>query len=541
LFTANVFAATVPSGFRDMLVAGGLSQPLACEFAPDGRLFILLKGGTVRIVKQGKLVATPALNLSVTSNSERGLLGLAFDPQFNTNHFIYLYYTTPSNDPKNRVSRFLVNGDLIDPASEKILVDGIRSDAGNHNAGCLQFGRDQKLYIAAGDGGANHELSQDVNSLNGKILRINKDGSIPSDNPFVGRAGARPEIWCYGLRNPWRFSFDSQKGTLFIGDVGQDTWEEVNIGQPGANFGWPEAEGNSSNPSFTNPMFEYNHNGQSAAITGGIVYHGETFPSDFNGAYFYGDYVRGFIRYLKLSTSNSVVSDNEFSPDAGSVVHITQGPDGGIYYVSIGAGQVRKIQFGSGTNRAPVAKIFASHRFGVLPLAVNFSAAGSSDPDGNPLTYHWQFGDGTTANGVQVTHSYTASNNFVAKVTATDSHGASSSAQVKIFAGDRAPVPQIIQPASAIFRVGQTVRFAGAATDPEDGVLDASRLTWTILTVSNGQTRLFLGPLNGIKNGSFHLPAIDPPGQSVRFRIRLKAVDSRGLSVFRFVDITEQR
>src|ERR1044072_4285873 len=132
LMAANVFAATVPSGFKDTLVAGGLNQPLASEFAPDGRLFILLKTGTVRIVKQGKLLATPALSLAVSSNSERGLLGLAFDPAFNTNHFIYLYYTTPSNDPKNRVSRFFVNGDSIDPASEKILVDGIRSDAGNH-------------------------------------------------------------------------------------------------------------------------------------------------------------------------------------------------------------------------------------------------------------------------------------------------------------------------------------------------------------------------------------------------------------------------
>lgn len=535
-------AGQVPPGFTDTLVAGGLNQPTACEFAPDGRLFILLKGGTVRIFKNGSLVSTPALNLQVTDNSERGLLGITFDPAFISNHFIYLYYTTPKSDPKNRVSRFVVNGDTIDRNSERVIVDGIRSDAGNHNAGWIQFGRDGKLYIATGDGGADHDLSQSLSSINGKILRVNSDGSIPSDNPFAGQQNRRGEIFCYGLRNPWRFTFDSVNGTLFIGDVGQNTFEEVNIGRRGGNYGWPNAEGNSNNSNFINPIFTYNHNGGSASITGGISYRGNSFPDEFKGAYFYGDFVLGFIRYIKLSSSNAVISDNEFSPDAGSVVHMTQGPDGAIYYALIGESQVRKIQFGSGNNSTPVVRISSNTRSGLLPLTVNFSADGSFDPDGDPLTFRWQFGDGTTANGRQVNHTYRTAQNFNARLVVSDSHGAQTTSRIiKIFAGDRPPVPQITSPiAGTKVRSGQTVRFSGRATDPDEGLLDASHFTWTVVLHHNDHTHPFLGPLRGVASGSFTIPANDHTDGRVSYRIRLKATDSRGLAVFRSIDIPRQ-
>jgi len=535
-------AGQVPPGFTDTLVAGGLNQPTACQFAPDGRLFIILKGGTVRIFKNGSLVPTPALNLQVTDNSERGLLGIAFDPGFTSNHFIYLYYTTPNSDPKNRVSRFVVNGDTIDRNSERVIVDGIRSDAGNHNAGWIQFGRDGKLYIATGDGGADHNLSQSLSSLNGKILRVNSDGSIPPDNPFAGQQDRRGEIFCYGLRNPWRFTFDSVNGTLFIADVGQNTFEEVNIGRNGGNYGWPNAEGNSNNSNFVNPIFTYNHNGGSASITGGISYRGSSFPDEFKGAYFYGDYVLGFIRYLKLSSSNAVISDNEFSPDAGSVVHMTQGPDGAIYYALIGESQIRKIQFGSGNNSTPVVKVTSSARSGLLPLTVNFSADGTFDPDGDPLTFRWQFGDGTSGNGRQVNHSYRTAQNFNASLVVSDSHGAQATSKIiKIFAGDRPPVPQITSPLQGTtVKPGQIVRFSGRAADPDEGLLDASHFTWTVVLHHNDHTHPFLGPLSGVASGTFTIPTNDHTDGKVFYRIRLKATDSRGLAVFKSIDIPRQ-
>jgi glucose/arabinose dehydrogenase len=542
LTESNIAFAQVPPGFTDTLVAGSLELPTACEFSPDGRLFILLKRGTVRIFKNGALLATPALNLPVTDNSERGLLGIAFDPSFSTNGFVYLYYTTASSDPKNRVSRFNVNGDIIDRNSETIIVDGIRSDAGNHNAGWIQFGRDGKLYIATGDGGANSQLSQSLASINGKILRVNSNGSIPNDNPFAGQNERRGEIWCYGLRNPWRFTFDSTTGTMLIGDVGQNQFEEVNVGVRGANYGWPNVEGTSNNGNFRNPIHVYEHNGGSASITGGIRYRGGSFPDEYQGAYFYGDYVLGFIRYLKLNSSNGVISDNEFAPNVGNVVHMTQGPDGALYYALIGQRQVRKIQFGSGNNSAPVVKATSTRRFGPLPLTVNFSAAGTFDPDGDPLTFQWQFGDGTSANGRQATHTYRAAQNFNARLIVTDSRGARVTSPIlRIFAGDRAPIPQITTPAAGTtVRPGQTIRFSGRASDPDEGNLPPANLTWTVILHHNDHTHPFLGPLVGVSSGQFTVPTNDHTDGNVFYRIRLKATDSRGLAIFKSLDIPRE-
>lgn len=542
LISFQSFAGEVPAGFRDTMVAGNLELPTACEFAPDGRLFILLKRGVVRIYKNGGLVSAPALTIPVTDNSERGLLGIAFDPDFNSNRFVYLYYTTASSDPKNRVSRFTVNGDTIDRASEQIILDGIRSDAGNHNAGWIEFGNDGRLYIATGDGGDNANFSQSLSSINGKILRINKDGSIPNDNPFFGQNDRRGEIWAYGLRNPWRFTIDSITGTMFIGDVGQNRFEEVNVGRRGGNYGWPSAEGRSNNNNFVNPIHTYEHNDGSASITGGIIYRGSTFPTQYRGAYFFADYVLGFIRYLKLSSSNNVVSVNEFSPDAGHVVHLTQGPDGAIYYALIGERQIRKIQFGSGNNSAPVVRVTSSRRHGPLPLTVNFSAARTFDPDGDPLQFVWNFGDGSTARGQQVNHTFRTARNFSVRLTVTDSRGGRTLSPVlRVFAGNRAPVPVITAPANgSTVRPGQTVRFTGRASDPDEGTLDPSRLTWSVVQHHNDHTHPFLAPLRGVTTGTFTVPANDHTDGTVFYRIRLKATDSRGLPIIKTVDVRRQ-
>jgi glucose/arabinose dehydrogenase len=532
------FAIQVPAGFRDSILVDHLIQPTACEFAPDGRLFILQKQGAVRISKDGRLLSQAALNLAVSDESERGLLGIAFDPAFETNHFIYLYYTTPGGNPKNRVSRFTINGDVIQPNGEVIILDGIRSDAGNHNAGWIQFGRDGKLYVATGDGGANSSNSQSLSSINGKILRINADGTIPADNPFQGQPERRGEIFCYGLRNPWRFTFDSQTGALYIADVGGGSFEELNIGRAGANYGWPGAEGPSGNPNFVNPVFSYPHNAGSAAITGGVVYQGNNFPAQFRGVYFFGDFVLGFIRYLKLTSSNTVEFVRDFSPAAGAVVHFANGPDGALYYVDFG-GRIHRIFFASGNNGVPVAKALPNRKSGILPLTVTFSGDGSFDPDGNPLRFEWHFGDGTSARGKVVSHTYSQPQNFVATLTVVDSRGARSNpATIRIFAGDRPPVPiiQTPHPGTSANR-GQLIRFSGTATDPDEGVLDPSHLTWTVVLHHNDHTHPFLGPLVGVRNGSFRIPVNDHTTGHVFFRIRLKATDSRGMPIFRFVDV----
>src|SRR6267142_3079801 len=254
VFLAGIFfsfdAAILPTGFTETMIANGLSSPTAMDFAPDGRLFVCLQGGQLRVIKNGALLATPFVSLTVDSAGERGLLGVAFDPNFASNNFIYVYYTATTPTIHNRVSRFTANGDVAVVGSELFIFDlNDLSGATNHNGGAIHFGPDGKLYIAVGEN-ANSANSQTVGNLLGKVLRINSDGTIPSDNPttFPGIAGSPSginlAIWTVGLRNPYTFSFQPGTGRMFINDVGQSAYEEINDGIAKANYGWPGMEGN---------------------------------------------------------------------------------------------------------------------------------------------------------------------------------------------------------------------------------------------------------------------------------------------------------
>ncbi|MEX0616987.1 MAG: PQQ-dependent sugar dehydrogenase [Candidatus Woykebacteria bacterium] len=417
-------ATTVPSGYAETPLVSGLSIPTAMEFAPDGRLFVSEKGGSLRVIKNGNLLSTPFLTVSVNTVSERGLLGIAFDPDFQNNRYIYVYYTR-SSPVKNRVSRFrasATNPDIVEAGSETVLVDNIASDAGNHNAGAVHFGTDGKLYITAGDGGSVATNSQDLSNLSGKILRINKDGTIPSDNPFVGQSGQRGEIWAYGLRNPFTFAVDPATGKIFLNDVGAGAWEEVNDIQKGKNYGWPNCEGpqgsgvgSCNNSAFTYPIYSYPHSG-SSAITGGTFYRGTQFPADFDGDYFFADYIQNFIR--KLEPSNNQVTS--FATGASNPVDLKIGPDGSLYYLDISDGTVYKIQKG-----APTAVANANLTSGNAPLTVSFSGLGSTDPNGLALTYSWDFGDGAVGTGLLANHTYNSNGIFQAILTVTNSNNVS--------------------------------------------------------------------------------------------------------------------
>ena len=247
-------------------VASGLDQPLYVTAAPGdtSRLFIVEKTGTIKILdlNTGQVLATPFLTVPVNTTSERGLLGLAFDPNYASNGLFYIYRTSPGAE--NEVLRYQVSGDPnVANGTGPLVLDVGPSTNGNHNAGWLGFGPDGYLYIDSGEVGVPANAQNLTNQL-GKILRIDVSSgagyAIPADNPFVGDGGGtREEIFAYGLRNPWRSSFDSATGTFFIGDVGGSLFEEVNIGQSGANYGWPIAEGVSANPAFVNPIHTYPH------------------------------------------------------------------------------------------------------------------------------------------------------------------------------------------------------------------------------------------------------------------------------------------
>jgi glucose/arabinose dehydrogenase len=323
------------------------------EFAPDGRLFVAEQRGTLRVVKAGGTLAT-FLNISgrVDSRGERGLLGVAFDPAFSKNHYVYLYFTqraTGTAPAHNRVIRVTANGNRAVAGSEKLILRlNNLSSATNHNGGAIHFGRDGKLYVAVGenDNGAN---AQSLRNLKGKMLRINKDGTIPQSNPFYNRAtGRNRAIWALGLRNPFSFAIQPHTGKMFINDVGEERWEEINRGVAGANYGWPRYEGPESDPNYRNPVFAYRQgstNTTGCAITGGAFYNPpmRQFPRSYVGDYFFADLCSGWIR--RLDSATGAVSG--FATGLSGPVDLKVSKDGSLYYLSRGggSGSVGKIRY----------------------------------------------------------------------------------------------------------------------------------------------------------------------------------------------------
>lgn len=302
------------------LVAEGFLAPVGLEHAPDdARLFVIEQRGEVFVIEGGRRGARPWLDLKdrVACCGERGLLGLAFAPDFARSRRVFVHYSDKKGD--TRVSELRAGDTGVDPRSERVLFTHPQPYA-NHNGGQLAFGPDGRLYLGLGDGGAAndpHGHGQDLGTALGKLLRF--DASVPGqlraapDNPFLDRTGARREIWSYGLRNPWRFSFDRETGDLYIADVGQNRWEEVHVAPArtgrgkGANFGWSVFEGShcfgkrgrcEATRGAVPPVLEYPHP-QGCSITGGHVYRGKRLPA-LRGAYFYGDYCTAFVRSFRL-------------------------------------------------------------------------------------------------------------------------------------------------------------------------------------------------------------------------------------------------
>lgn len=341
-------------------VASGLNDPLYLT-APAGdlRLFVVEQHGRIRVIKNGQLLPTPFIDISsrVASGSEQGLLSVAFHPSYASNGFFYINYKDP--DRVTRIERWSVssNPDVADAGSSKLILSYSQPFA-NHNGGLNLFGPDGMLYIGTGDGGSGGDPErngQNLGSLLGKILRIDVDHgdpyTIPADNPFVGRAGARAEIWAYGLRNPWRFSFDTRGGVLYVADVGQNLFEEVNVvpsNAGGINYGWNTMEGSScflapscSQTGLQLPVLVYDHSGGGCSVTGGYGYRGSITNGPI-GNYFYSDYCGGFLKSFRYE--NGVATDQR-TYNVGNIGFITSfGEDAlGELYMTSSNGRVYKI------------------------------------------------------------------------------------------------------------------------------------------------------------------------------------------------------
>ena len=569
-------AGTPPSGFEDRQIVdnssgSGANTPSGIAYEPgSGALFVLEKGdgtpyGTARVRRRNPTTGavTTALTLScVDSEGERGLLGIAFDPDYlsagGTSRYVYLYYTRESNDagstcavpglPRggyNTISRFRETGGVL--TNEQVLLRGPQLGANNHQGGTLRFAPDETLYISMGDNDTDTEsppAARNLNDLRGKILRIHRDGTIPQDNPFYGQSGKRGEIWAWGLRNPFRMAFDSQSGKLYIADVGETDFEEINEGVAGADYGWPCFEATTPfrtcSPAPTadrKPIYYYGHNSQTppvvgACVIGGPVYRATAFPASYRNRYYFGDYVGGWIRTAAIAANGTLTDVQMFMPDASTISDLAVSPAGCLTWVSNGGQGVRNVCALGPANGPPVANATAAPISGLAPLAVQFDGRSSSDPDGDPLTYDWDFGDGSAGGSAPAPlKSYAANGVYNAVLTVNDGRGQPNSidtaAPLKIVVGNAAPTGTILTPAlGARYNAGQTVSYSATASDPEDGALPASRFSWTIVFHHGEHTHPFLGPIGGVTSGSFTIPASGEDATNVFYRIELTVTDS---------------
>ena len=353
---------TVPVGLEP--VAAGLEFPLYLTAPPgDARLFIVEKGGAIRLVKDGALLPTPFLDLRglVSTGNEQGLLGLAFPPDYASTGRFVVHYTDAAGD--TRLSTFLVSADpdVADPATESVLL-AVDQPFSNHNGGQILFGPDGCLYLGLGDGGGSGDPENRAQSLGdplGSILRIDPAGgtpyAVPPDNPFVGVPDARPEIWSYGLRNPWRFTIDRGTGDLYIADVGQNQWEEIDYAPAaegagrGVNYGWRRMEGRHCFESgacdqsgLALPVLEYSHGAGACSVSGGHVYRGAAIPA-LQGHYFYADFCLGWVRSLRVE-AGVVVEEADWPTlrPGGSIPSFGEDAAGELY-VLVADGRVLKI------------------------------------------------------------------------------------------------------------------------------------------------------------------------------------------------------
>jgi glucose/arabinose dehydrogenase len=584
----------VPAGFSINSVAEGFDMPTVAQFAPDGRIFVAQKDGVIKIVKNGQTLAQPFyVTPKVNNYVDRGLLGMTLDPNFASNHYVYLFYTYDNQPGVNaapktgRLIRVTASGDTAIAGSEQVILgttvgtsakpscenyavttDCIPADGLSHGPDTVLFGPDGKLYVSIGDSASYDNVdmkafrAQNLDSLSGKILRINPDGTAPADNPFYtgNPSDNKSKVYAYGLRNPFRFSIRDD-GVIVVGDVGWSLWEEVNVVFPGANFGWPCYEGNEQQngtgggtgtykdlaacqqmyaappDALSLPKLTYPHP-PGSAIVGGTFYDGTNYPAEYQGRYFYGDYAKNQVYALQLDGNDDLVpgSNMTFANNAGGPVSFFKGPDGDLYYVGIITGAIYHLAYSTG-NQAPTAFAAANKTYGPAPLTVDFTSAGSFDPEGDPLTYAWNFGDGTTSNEVNPTHTYTANGTYTATLTVEDTAGNASTKTVLIYPGASAPTVTITSPTNmSAANAGDTINLAGSATDTKDGAMPGNKLHWNVVIQHCPLDSCHAHTVTSFDGatGSFAFPAHDGP---FYIQIALSTTNSIGLTTTKTINV----
>jgi MYXO-CTERM domain-containing protein len=557
----HAYAAGVPVGFQDRQIYSGFTGPSALHVLPDGRVLVVQQNGVIRMIKDDTLLATPFYTVqNVDVFVETGCMGVTSDPGFMSNGYVYLYCTLRNgSESHNRVLRVTAQGDVASPASEQLILDlpPIPPDPMDgsriytHIGGAMRFGADGKLYVATG-GHENSRVqpyessaSQRLDSPFGKLLRLNPDGSFPSDNPFYNTAGAYRGIHSLGLRNPFGMDIQPGTGRIFINDVGPGTYEEIIEAAPGANYGWPYFDGNSSNPEHTDGFYVYEHAPDSngnfrCAVTGGTFYNPLTqqFPGAYAGNYLFADYCGNSIYLLDLDNPSS---DTPFATDIFAPIGLATAPDGSLYYLSRNTTQSNPSDPGSGDGMGLLGKIeytgsqapnVAQHPQNQTvyigdPATFSVQASGAT-------SYQWQR-DGANipgANSASYTLASTSSADSGARfrVVLQNSFGSTISNPATLtITSDRLPEVTITSPAEGGgYRNGETLSYSGTATDAEDGALPASAYTWQANFHHDTHVHPFFAATSGSTGSTVTVPNFEATTANTWMRFMLSARDSAG-------------
>lgn len=664
VFAVSVAAAqavVLPKGFHDEPVFEGLREPTALRFAPDGRIFVAEKSGEIMVydnLGDPEPTLFADLRTEVYDFGDRGILGLALDPGFSTNHYVYVLYTydhllgDPQPAPKwgvpnhsgddceekpsgtgvddcpvsGRLVRLTAAGDEAAPSAtapaENVLVEDWCAQYSSHSIGDLEFGPEGALYASGGEGAdANSSdygqngwpqknqcgdppgvvgealspptaeggslRAQNLTNLDGKVIRVDPaTGEGWPGNPMVASANAnRRRVVAYGFRNPFRLAVDPVTAEVYVGNVGWNTYEEMDrftpapSPTPAYNSGWPCYEGPSINAVFQSlelnvckalyeapgstapPFFFYRHNKgvtpedtcdrePGSAIAGLDFYEGSAFPASYKRALFFSDPVRECI-YVMFAGKDGRPDPATTIPflTKGSLypgIDIEEGPEGALYYAKLfgedftDAGSIHRISY-SADNQPPVARLSVDHEYSVGDLTAEFDATGSSDADGEPLEYEWDpQGDGSyeppTSNGKK-SKTFTDSQNHTVAVRVRDQKGATSVDRVTVYPHDTPPEPEILTPSPALeWHVDQAIEFSGAAEDAQDGLLPPTSLDWDSRLAHCPTTCHFhsLQPFSAVASGILIAPEHDAPSH---IDLSLTATDSRGLAATRTVEL----
>ncbi|WP_448625472.1 PQQ-dependent sugar dehydrogenase [Geodermatophilus sp. URMC 64] len=543
--------AALPAGFAVVDMPSGQSELLTdFAFAPDGSYFTTGKNGRVAWVSAAGAPRTLA-TLPVVTQQDLGLVGLAVASDYATSKRIYLARALEVDGARvTRVSSFAVTG-APEPTgidAEQVLLE-LPQNSDVHQITGLVAAPDGTLWVSTGDA-ADFRVADplalralDINTGYGKVLHVLPDGQGVPDNPFFDAAAPASwpsRVYASGFRSPFRLSLDPATGRPIVGDVGWNSWEEIDLVRPGASYGWPCWEGDTATPGYaempgcqgaanTAPLWTYPHGPLGTSVSGGIVYTGTAYPADYQGAYFFGDYAAGRVYTLRYDAEGALTREPEaagFGTGNGAPVKFAPHPENGdVVWADIGGAVLKRLVAAPG-NRAPTAS--ATQTSDPATRTVTFDGSGSSDLDGDAVTYAWDFGDGATGTGVQATHTYAAPGTapLTARLTVTDAQGATGTTTLTVVPANHVPVVALTAPpADHRFAVGEPVRASATATDVEDGALE---VTWRVVLIHCSGGYCHEHPGETFTGPTFDRP-FDDHGPGTRLEIRATATDSVGI------------